>query len=83
MISRYDTLEQALDAIERRSLTNAAFIVLSRRWWISLPGREQDAYRTRAERAGVEIRADDALASHYVEVRGREDGPALSTEQPV
>jgi hypothetical protein len=83
MISRHDTLEQALGAIERHALADATTIVLSREWWIGLPSREQDAYRKRAERVAVELRADDALSSHYVEVRGREDGPALSTEQPL
>jgi hypothetical protein len=83
MITRHDSLEQALGAIEAHTVAGATTIVLSRGWWTGLPSREQDAYRTRAERVNVELLADDALSSHYVEVRGREDGPSLSSEQPL
>lgn len=83
MITRRDSLDQALDEIQAHELSGATTIVLSRRMWAGLSTKEQDAYRARADRAGVELRADDALTGHYVEVRGREDGPSLSTEQPV
>ena len=66
-----------------RAISGATTIVLNRQWWTELSGTEQEAYRIRAERAGVELRADVSLSSHYVEVRGHEDGPSLSTEQPL
>jgi hypothetical protein len=83
MITRYDSLEQALAKIEARELSGAALIVVSRRWWSELSAKEQEAYRRRAERAGVELRADDAISAHFVEVRGAGDGPPLSTEQSM
>ena len=83
MISRHDDLEQALSALETGALRGATTIILNREWWAGLTGKEQDAYRLRAEQTGVDLRADSALSSHYVEVRGSEDGSSLSTEQPL
>jgi hypothetical protein len=84
MIARRDTLEQALGDVETQALSGASTVVVSRDWWDSLSAHEQDAYRGRAERAGVELRADDAISSHFVEVRsGGEQSPPLSTEHPT
>jgi hypothetical protein len=84
MIARRNTLEQALGDVETHALSGASTVVVSRAWWDSLSAREQDAYRGRAERAQVELRADDAISSHFVEVRsGGEQGPPLSTEHPT
>lgn len=83
MITRRDTLEQALRELETRVLSGASTVVVSRGWWDTLSAHEQDAYRARAERAGVALRADDTISSHFVEVRGGEQGPPLSTEHPT
>jgi hypothetical protein len=84
MIARRDTLEQALGDVETQALSGASTVIVSRGWWDSLSTNERDAYRGRAERAGVELRADDAISSHFVEVRsGGEQSPPLSTEHPT
>jgi hypothetical protein len=83
MISRHDSLERVLGALEAGALSGASVVVVNRGWWGELSAREQNDYRARAERAGVELRADDSLSSHFVEVRGPTDGPALSGEHPV
>lgn len=83
MITRRDNLEQAIGEIETGTLEGASTIVVSRQWWSGLPAAEQDAYRLRAERLAVELRADEAISRHFVEVRGKEEDPPLSTERPV
>lgn len=83
MIARRDTLEQALEEVETGVLTGASSIVVSHNWWNHLSTGEQDAYRSRAERAGVELRADASMSSHFVEVRGGDEGSPLSTERPM
>jgi hypothetical protein len=84
MIARRDTLEQALGEVEMHVLSGASTVVVSRGWWDSLSAHERDVYRGRAERAGIELRADDALSSHFVEVRSEgEQSPPLSTEHPT
>jgi hypothetical protein len=83
MIVRRDTLEQALGEVETHILSGAATVVISRGWWDTLSAKERDVYRGRAERAGVELRADDAISGHFVEVRGGTQDPPLSTEHPT
>ena len=83
MITRHDSLDQALAAVETKTLHGVAMIVVSRQWWGGLAPREQEVYRQRAEHAGIALHADETLSSHYVEARGESDGPALSTEQPM
>lgn len=83
MIARRDTLDQALRDIEARALPEPAVVVVNRRWWDRLSSNEQSAYRARAGRAGVELRVDEAISSHFVEIRGGEEGPPLSTERPM
>jgi hypothetical protein len=83
MITRRDTLEQALDSLETGALTGASTIIVSQRWWDGLSPHEQGAYRSRAGRAGVELRVDEAISKHFVEIRGGDEGPPLSTEHPM
>ncbi|MGN6393909.1 MAG: hypothetical protein ACTHM9_16900 [Gemmatimonadales bacterium] len=83
MIARRDTLEQALAQIEARTLTGASTVVVSRAWWEQLSPGERDHYRKRAERAAIELRADHTMSSHFVEVRGGDEGPPLASESPM
>lgn len=83
MIARRDTLEQALREVEAKVLRGAATIVVSRAWWDALSPHERDGYHRRAERAGLKLHADDAISAHFVEVRGGDEGPPLSSELPI
>jgi hypothetical protein len=83
MIARRDTLEQALGEVESRALTGVSTIVVSRYWWDGLSTHEQSGYRSRAARAEVELRVDEAISSHFVELRGGDQGPLLLTESPM
>jgi hypothetical protein len=83
VVLRRDTLEEALGEIEADRLSGATTIVVNLQWWTRLSVAEQEAYRLRADRAQIELVADDSLSSHYVEVRGVDEGPPLSTERPV
>jgi hypothetical protein len=83
VITRRDSLEEALGEIEAERLTGASTIVVNLQWWTGLSVAEQEAYRLRTDRAHIELVADDDLSSHYVEVRGTDEGPPLSTERPV
>jgi len=80
MIARRDTLTEALDELQAGRLTGASIIVVSRSWWEALSVSERDVYRARAERVGVELRVDDVMTHHFVEVRGSDPEPPLSTE---
>ncbi len=81
MITRRESLTQALDDLDAGRLAGVSTVVVSRRWWDSLPLRERSTFRMRAEQAGVSLRADSAMSAHFVEVRDSEDGPPLSTER--
>jgi hypothetical protein len=83
LVTRCDSLEEALHEIEAERLSGASTIVVNLQWWTGLSVAEQEAYRLRADRARIALVADDALSSHYVEVRGADEGPPLSTERPV
>jgi hypothetical protein len=83
VITRRDDLDHALRDIESGTLTGASTIVINLEWWKGQSITEQEAFRLRAERAGVELRADETLSSHFVEVRGGDEGPAASTERPL
>jgi hypothetical protein len=83
MIARRDSLAQALGELEARALTGASTIVVSRLWWDKLSSSEQSAYRGRAARVGIELRVDEAISRHFVEIRGEDEGPPLSTEHPM
>jgi len=80
MIVRRDTLSQALHEIEAGALAGASTIVVSRRWWEALSANERDAYRSRAQRIGIDLSADEEITAHFVEVRGGDDVPPLSSE---
>jgi hypothetical protein len=83
MIARRDTLSQALDDLEAGALPGASTVVVSRRSWDTLSAKERDAYLRRAERIGIELSADELMSDHFVEVRGGEDAPPLSTERHI
>lgn len=83
MIVRRDSLEQALSDVETETLAGASTIVVNLDWWNGLSVAERESYQDRAERAAVELLADDSLSRHYVEVRGGDQGPRLSSEHPM
>jgi hypothetical protein len=83
MIVRRDSLTQALSEVESQSLRGASIIVVSRPWWDGLSASEQSGFRSRAERSAIELSLDHAISSHFVEVRGSDEGPPLSTERPL
>lgn len=83
MVTRRDNLEAALAEIEAGRLARSSTIVVSLGWWTGLSIAEQEAYRLRSDRARVKLVADDAISSHYVEIRGADEGPPMSTERPV
>jgi hypothetical protein len=83
MIARRDDLDQALGEVEAKALSGVTTIVVSERWWNALSVNERESYRNRAERAAIELRADGRISSHFVELRGGEEGPPLSTERPM
>jgi hypothetical protein len=82
MITRHASLSQALEELEAGTLRGVSTVVVSRGWWDRLSAQERSTYRVRARRAGIELRADSAMSSHYVEARGSDSGP-LSTERPM
>jgi hypothetical protein len=83
MITRRESLAQALDDVEAGTLVGVSTVVVSRGWWDALSMRERKTFRARARRAGVALRADTALSTHFVEARGGDAGPPLSTERAV
>jgi hypothetical protein len=82
MIVLRASLEAALADIEAGTIKGASTVVVSRSWWGQVASREQDRLRERAAQAGLELRADDAMTGHFVEVRD-DVGPPLSTEHPT
>jgi hypothetical protein len=83
MIRRYPTLDDALRDIEGGTLQGVTAITMNREWWQTLPIGAQTEYRRRCARAGVELRADQALSRHFVElVDGKGDSP-LDSEHRV
>jgi len=83
LITRRDNLEAALGEIEAERLVGASTIVVNLEWWSALPAAQQEAYKLRADRARIGLVADAGLSSHYVEIRGRDEGPPMNTERPV
>jgi len=81
MITRRESLAQALDDLEAGTLVGVSTLVVSRRWWDGLSLRERRAFRKRAGKAGVALRADSAMSAHFVEARDGDAGPPLSTER--
>lgn len=83
MIIRRTSLSQALEELESGTLAGVSTLIVSRRWWDGLSQKERNSFQTRASGAGVELRADNAMSGHFVEARGGESGPPLSTERPM
>jgi hypothetical protein len=83
LITRRDNLEAALGEIEAERLVGATTIVVNLEWWSGLPAAQQEAYKLRADRARIGLVADARLSSHYVEIRGLDEGPPMTSERPV
>ena len=83
MITRRDNLESALGEIEAKQLVGATTIVVNLEWWSGLSTAQQEAYKLRADRARIGLVADAGISSHYVEIRGVDEGPPLTSERPV
>ena len=83
MIKRRTTLEEALGEIESGVLGGVTAIVVNREWWQFLPAGDQSGFRKRCAKHGVDLRADDALSRHFVELASDRDEPPLSTEHRV
>lgn len=83
MIVRCNTLSEAFDELQAGALKGASSVIVSRSWWEALSAAEQNTYRSRAERTGITLHVDDQMTSHFVEVRGDEIDPPLSTEHPI
>ena len=83
MITRRDNLESALGEVEANRLVGTTTIVVNLEWWSGLSAAQQEAYKLRADRARIGLVADAGISSHYVEIRGVDEGPPLSSERPV
>ena len=83
MIRRRTTLVEALQEIEAGELAGVTAIVVNREWWELLPSGTQSEFRKRCARHGVDLRADDALSRHFVELASDRGEPPLSTEHRV
>jgi hypothetical protein len=83
LITRRDNLEAALGEIEVEQLVGATTIVVNLEWWSGLPAAQQEAYKLRADRARIGLVADAEISSHYVEIRGMDEGPPMTSERPV
>jgi hypothetical protein len=83
LITRRDNLESALGEIEAKQLVGATTIVVNLEWWSGLSAAQQEAYKLRADRARIGLAADAGISSHYVEIRGVDEGPPLTSERPV
>ena len=83
MIKRRTTLEEALGEIESGALAGVTAIVVNREWWQFLPAGDQNGFRRRCAQHGVDLRADDALSRHFVELASDTGEPPLSTEHRV
>ena len=83
MIIRRTSLSQALEELESGTLAGVSTLIVSRLWWDGLSLGERTTFRTRANQARVELRADSAMSGHFVEARGGESGPPLSTERRI
>ncbi len=81
MITRRESLTQALDDLEAGTLAGVSTLVVSRQWWDSLSMRERSSFRKRAGKVGVNLWADAVMSAHFVEARDNDAGPPLSTER--
>jgi len=83
MIKRRTSLEWALVELEDGSIGGVSAIVVNLGWWERQSAVVQGAYRHRCAKLGIELRADDALSRHFVELGSGRDDPPLSTEYRV
>jgi len=83
MIKRRTTLEDALEEIESGVLLGVTAIVVNQEWWQQLTRTVQGGYRKRCTRSGVDLRADDALSRHFVELATDQAQAPLSTERRI
>jgi CheY-like chemotaxis protein len=82
-IVRRDSLDLALDELEKGTLPGTSSIVFGRAWWQQQTSVQQSAYRRRAKAARVSLRSDSMLKNNFVEVRGTPRvEPGLATERP-
>jgi hypothetical protein len=83
VVTYRQSLSEALADVEAGAIASASTVVVSRRWWERLSPDERDRYQARAARLGLGLRADGAISSNLVEIRGGDSGPPLSSERPV
>jgi len=83
VIRRRDSLPATLDEIERGILEGVAVVVVNRHWWEALPLGERTTLRARCEQLGVQLRSDDRLSRHFVELGDDPDGVSLSSEHDL
>jgi predicted methyltransferase len=83
MIKRRTTLDEALVEIESGVLDGVKAIVVNAEWWESQSKHEQNGYRLRCDGHGIQLRADEALSRHFVELASDSPEPPLSTERRV
>ena len=83
MIKRRTTLEDALGEIESGSLIGVRTIVVNQEWWQQLTTTVQSGYRKRCTRTGVDLRADESLSRHFVELATDTREAPLSTERRI
>jgi two-component system chemotaxis response regulator CheY len=80
-IARRDSLDAALKEKERGADSDVSTIVFGQAWWAKLSRNEQSGYRKRAKQAGVSLRSDTLIGSHFVEVRRSRADEGLSSER--
>lgn len=82
-MSRRDSLDSALSEMEKVGEHKTATIVFAREWWEKQTEIERRAFRSRARKAGVNLRSDSMLTNQFVELRGgQRDAVGLATERP-
>ena len=82
-MSRRDSLDAALTEMETGGAHKTATIVFGRAWWDEQSEVVRKGFRSRARKAGVNLRSDSMLTNHFVELRGgQRDAVGLSTERP-
>ena len=81
MIIRRPSLSQALQELESGTLAGVSTLVVGLNWWNELSLKERSSFRKRATKAGVELRSDSKMSGHFIELRGGDSGPPLSSER--